>query len=77
MTKFEQAVLIIIDVQKAIDADYHAIHGPRNNIGAEQNILKLLSTWRAARRAIIHIRHDSVSPTSALITSAKRPGLDR
>lgn len=69
MAKFAQAALIIIDVQKAIDAAYHAAHGPRNNLGAEHNIGKLLSAWRAARRTVIHIRHDSTFPTSAY-----RPG---
>lgn len=66
---FTRAALIVIDVQKAIDAPYHAHHGPRNNPGAEQNIAKLLSAWRSAGRAIIHIRHDSTSPASAY-----RPG---
>jgi nicotinamidase-related amidase len=64
-----QAALLIIDVQKAIDADYHAIEGPRNNPLAEQNISRLLAAWRAHRRAVIHVRHDSTFPTSAY-----RPG---
>lgn len=37
------AALLIIDVQKAIDADYHAVEGPRNNRDAEQNIARLLA----------------------------------
>ena len=40
------AALVIIDVHKAIDAPYHATHGPRNNSGAEVNIALLLSVWR-------------------------------
>jgi nicotinamidase-related amidase len=64
-----RAVLVIIDVQKAIDASYHATHGPRNNLGAEANISLLLSVWRRQSRPVIHIRHDSTSPDSAY-----RPG---
>lgn len=69
MSSFSQAALIIIDVQKAIDAPYHAVHGPRNNVQAEANITRLLAHWRAARRPIIHVRHDSTFPDSAY-----RPG---
>jgi nicotinamidase-related amidase len=64
-----RAALVIIDVQKAIDAPYHATHGPRNNPGAEANISLLLSVWRRQNRPVIHIRHDSTSPDSAY-----RPG---
>lgn len=66
---FARAVLLIIDVQKAIDAGYHAVEGPRNNPHAEQNIARLLAAWRRHRRPIIHIRHDSTS-----LTSSYRPG---
>jgi nicotinamidase-related amidase len=60
---------VVIDVQKAIDAPYHATHGPRNNPGAESNIALLLSVWRRLTRPVIHIRHDSTSGDSAY-----RPG---
>ena len=60
---------MIIDVQKAIDADYHAAEGPRNNPEAERNIARLLAAWRRDKRPIIHIRHDSTFPGSAY-----RPG---
>jgi nicotinamidase-related amidase len=63
------AVLLVIDVQKAIDAAYHAAVGPRNNPGAEQNIAQLLARWRHNGWPIIHIRHDST-----FATSAYRPG---
>jgi nicotinamidase-related amidase len=69
VSKFGLAALLVIDVQKAIDADYHASEGPRNNPDAERNIARLLATWRRSRRPIIHIRHDSTFPTSAY-----RPG---
>lgn len=63
------AALLIIDVQKAIDAPYHASVGPRNNPDAEQNIARLLASWRHNGWPIIHIRHDST-----FATSAYRPG---
>ena len=55
------AALIVIDVQKAID---HPGWGIRNNSGAERNIAALLEAWRATRRPIYHIRHDSTEPAS-------------
>ena len=60
------AALIIIDMQKAIDAPYW---GPRNNPGAERNAAELLQRWRSTRRPIYHVRHDSTEPQSAY-----RPG---
>lgn len=65
------AALLIVDVQKAIDAKYHAAEGPRNNLEAEQNIARLLAAWRRGGRPIVHIRHDSTFPASAY-----RPGQD-
>jgi nicotinamidase-related amidase len=67
--KFARAALVIIDVQKAIDAAYQASHGPRNNVDAEMRIAKLLAAWRKDRRPLIHVRHDSTFPDSAY-----RPG---
>jgi nicotinamidase-related amidase len=64
-----RSALIVIDVQKAIDAAYHAAAGPRNNPQAEGNIAKLLKAWRARNWPIVHIRHDSQSADSAY-----RPG---
>lgn len=55
---FARAALLVIDVQKAIDAIYHAAEGPRNNPDAESKIAKLLATWRRERRPSIHVRHD-------------------
>jgi nicotinamidase-related amidase len=62
MPRFAHAALLIVDVQNAIDAPYHAAEGPRNSAQAEANIARLLAVWRRAKRPIIHIRHDSVSP---------------
>ena len=56
-----EAALIVIDVQKAID---HPGWGIRNNPGAEGNIAALLGAWRAARRPVYHVRHDSTEPAS-------------
>jgi nicotinamidase-related amidase len=69
VTILARAPLLVIDVQQAIDASYHAAHGPRNNPGAESNIALLLSAWRQRGNPIIHVRHDSTSPESAY-----RPG---
>jgi nicotinamidase-related amidase len=69
MPKLSLAALLIIDVQKAIDASYHAAEGSRNNPDAEQTIARLLAVWRRQRQPVIHIRHDSTFPASAY-----RPG---
>lgn len=61
--------LIIIDVQKGFD---EPVWGRRNNPQAEENILKLLETWRKNERPIFHIQHMSLSPTSSL--NPGRPG---
>lgn len=60
------AVLIIIDVQKAID---HPSWGRRNNEQAEANIAQLLMAWRETQRPVVHVRHLSTEPDSTY-----RPG---
>jgi nicotinamidase-related amidase len=65
----ENAALLIIDVQKAIDDPVWSKEGPRNNPAAERNIAQLLNVWRHSRRPIFHVRHDSTRPTSTY-----RPG---
>lgn len=54
-------VLLVIDVQRAID---HPSWGPRNNPDAEARIAALLATWREEGLPIVHVRHDSVEPGS-------------
>ncbi|HEX9170736.1 MAG TPA: cysteine hydrolase family protein [Roseiarcus sp.] len=55
------AVLIIVDMQEAIDDPRW---GPRNNLHAETNVAALLAAWRAERLPLIHVRHDSVERDS-------------
>jgi nicotinamidase-related amidase len=54
-------VLIVIDVQEAIDDPRW---GPRNNLAAESNIAALIAAWRAEALPLVHVRHDSVDPAS-------------
>lgn len=62
----ENAALLVIDMQQAIDAPYW---GPRNNPDAESHIAALLQHWRQQKRPLYHIRHDSTESHSAY-----RPG---
>ena len=55
------AVLIVIDVQEAIDDPRW---GARNNPEAEANIAALIAAWRAESLPLVHVRHDSVDPAS-------------
>lgn len=50
----DHPALIIIDMQRGM-ADPSA--GRRNNPEAEENIMTLLSAWRAAKFPVIHVRH--------------------
>ena len=55
------AVLLLIDLQKAID---HPDWGVRNNRSAEAEIGRLLFRWRAERWPVWHVKHDSLEPGS-------------
>ncbi|HET8546800.1 MAG TPA: cysteine hydrolase family protein [Bryobacteraceae bacterium] len=62
----ENAALIVIDMQRAID---HPGWGERNNPQAEQMIAALLVAWRHYGMRLWHVRHDSTEPHSTY-----RPG---
>lgn len=63
------AVLLPVDLQRAFDEP----SWPRRwNDALDANGLAILSAWRAARRPLIHVRHDSVEPASSL--RPERPG---
>ena len=70
-----RAVLLPIDMQQAFDRPPWPC---RWNEEVDANGLALLAAWRAAKRPIIHIRHDSVQPGSTLAPGAAgnafRPG---
>jgi nicotinamidase-related amidase len=57
----KDTALLVIDVQKAIDA---SVWGRRGQPHMESNIARLLNLWRERRWPIFHIRHDSVEPSS-------------
>jgi nicotinamidase-related amidase len=65
----ENAVLLVIDVQKGMDAP---AWGGRNNPQAEDNIARLLAAWRKTGRPVVHVQHLSLSPDSPL--RAGQPG---
>ena len=62
----QNAALLVIDLQRAID---HPSWGVRNNLDAERNAATLLEAWRASKRPIYHVRHDSTE-----LASHYRPG---
>ncbi|MDX1740224.1 MAG: cysteine hydrolase family protein [Rhodothermales bacterium] len=64
-----RSALLIIDVQQGLD---DPCWGQRNNPEAEDNIVALLSAWRAARRPVIHVQHMSTRPDSPL--RQEKPG---
>lgn len=59
----EKTALLLIDVQQGFDEPYW---GERNNPDAEANIAKLLEAWRAAKRPVFHVKHNSRHARSPL-----------
>jgi nicotinamidase-related amidase len=53
--------LIIIDMQIGMQSDTLP---PRNNPGAEGNIMLLLKAWRDAGLPVVHVRHMARAPAS-------------
>ena len=73
----DRAVLLPVDMQRAFDDP----QWPRRwNAGVDENGRALLAAWRQAKRPIIHVRHDSIAPGSALAPghpgNAFRPGFE-
>ena len=60
------ATLLVVDMQMGFD---DPTWGVRNNPAAEVRVAALLAAWRAAGAPVIHVHHDSPSPTGRL-----RPG---
>lgn len=56
-------VLLLVDLQQGIDTPSK---GPRHNPTAEQAVRELLASWREHSYPIVHVRHDSTDPNSAL-----------
>jgi nicotinamidase-related amidase len=59
----DNAVLLVIDVQKGFDAPQR---GLRNNPDAERHIARLLELWRSTGRPVIHVKHASTNPKALL-----------
>lgn len=57
----DNSLLLIINAQMAL---HDPARGRRNNLNAEDNILKILSFWRKQNRPVAHIKHVSDNPSS-------------
>jgi nicotinamidase-related amidase len=72
-----RAVLVVIDMQQGFDDPGMP---PRWNGHVDANGLAVLTAFRASGRPVIHVRHDSIEPTSVLRPGAPgnafRPGFE-
>ena len=60
----QKTALLLVDYQQAFDD--LGYWGARNNPDAEANAARVLAAFRAARLPIVHIVHDSTTPSSIL-----------
>ena len=63
----ENAALIVIDVQQGFD---DPAFGRRSNPDCEANVAALITAWRANRRPLVFVRHDSLEERSSLAPGA-------
>ncbi len=68
ITVASDAVLVLIDVQRAFDDGSY--WGRRNNPDAEANIARLVEHWAGTGRPVVRVRHVSVEPGSPLARDA-------
>ena len=59
-----RTALLVIDVQEGFS---HPNWGQRNNLEAEANIARLIEAWRKGGRPVIHVHHDSTSPSGFFV----------
>jgi nicotinamidase-related amidase len=65
-----KSALIVVDVQEGFDDP--SLIGKRNNPDADRNIETIIKIWESAKRPIVVVQHNSISPGSVLNPS--KPG---
>lgn len=71
MPSFQDAVLLLVDVQQGLAASGTADRD-RNNPDAERVAARLLEHWRSEGHPVVHLQHASTEPASPL--RPDRPG---
>jgi nicotinamidase-related amidase len=67
MRDLTRTALVVVDVQRGFeDAYWTPPPLARNNPACEANVGRLIQAWRAARRPLVFVRHDSIEPGSPL-----------